>query len=148
MPPVAEQEQFGLSFDEASANADAMTDLQFDTWAADFIGTEVGWHGQVEDADTATFDENEFRVVVDPRGGGSLERANLIVSRELALAIPRDQQVFFTGTISEIRNSFGLTIEVADVEIQDPASNTFQPIATEPPAGAVSDVSAASEVAQ
>lgn len=131
---VPEQEQFGLDFDEASTNAEEMTDLQFDTWAADFVGTEIGWHGQVERVDQDLFDDTIFRVIVDPRGGESLERANLLVSRELALAIPQDQEVFFTGSIQEMTNVIGLAVDVTDVEIQDRAGNVFEAVATDAPA--------------
>ena len=130
-PAFQEQEQFGLDFELASTNGDEMTELQFDTWAADFVGTEIGWHGQVERVDEALFGENEFRVVIDPRGGDTLERANLFVSRELALAIPQDAEVFFTGSIQEMRNSIGLTVEVIDVEIQDREGNVFDAVSAE-----------------
>jgi len=128
---VEEQEQFGLDFALASTNAEEMTELQFETWAADFAGTSIGWHATVERVEETLFDEIEFQVVVDPRDGAVLERAHLLVDRELALAIPQDEEIFFTGTIREMSNVIALTVDVVDVEIQDRSGNVFEPVSAD-----------------
>ena len=123
----AEREVFGLDYDLLSANSQDMTDLQFADWSAEFVGTEVGWHGQVEEAQEDLFESGNFEVVVDVRGGsGVLERARLNVPREVALSIPAEAEIFFTGTIQEIDNTFSLSIELIDVTIEGSDGSTFE----------------------
>ena len=128
---AVEREEFGVDFDLISENATELTELQFEAWAEDLNGTEIGWHGTVERVEETLFDDIDFQVVVDPEGGSFGERANLLVAdRDLALAIPADIDVFFTGTISSVSNFIGVTVDVTDVQIEDAQGNVFEAVAS------------------
>ena len=115
---VEEKPWVGLDYELLSDNAEAMTELQFDDFAAEFVGTEIGWHGKVVEARESLFGEG-FEVIVDVRGGdGVLERAHLQTTKELALAIPNEAQIYFTGTLVEFDNTFSLTVNVDNVMIE------------------------------
>ena len=130
-PAPVERESFGTEFDLISTNAVDMTELQFDEWAAGLVGSEIGWHGSVDRVEETLFDEDDFQVVVDVEGGSFGERANLLLDdKDLALTIPADIDVFFTGTISAVTNVIGVTVDVTNVQIEDSEGNVFQATAS------------------
>ena len=61
---AVEREEFGVDFDLISENATELTELQFEAWAEDLNGTEIGWHGTVERVEETLFDDIDFQVVV------------------------------------------------------------------------------------
>ena len=114
-----ERETFGVDYGLLSDNFRGdLTELQFEEFASDLIGTEVGWHGEVEEVQEELFNDGNFEIVVDVRGAGSRERARLSVPRAIALGVPADAEIFFTGTIQDIDNSFGLSVDLVDVTVE------------------------------
>ena len=129
---TVEREAFGVEFDLISTNAVELTELQFDEWAAGIEGTEIGWRGSVTRVEETLFDEDDFQVVVDVEGGSFGERANLLLDdRDLALTIPADIDVFFTGTIDSVSNVIGVTVDVTNVQIEDSDGNVFEAAAAD-----------------
>jgi hypothetical protein len=127
--PIVEKEWIGLDYELLSDNAEGMTELQFEEWSKEFLGTEIGWHGKVERVDESLFEEEGYQVVVDVRGGdGVLERAHLLVDKELALAIPKDAEIYFTGSVKELSTLISLTVTVDGVQIESRDGTIFEPV--------------------
>lgn len=123
-----DQESIGVDYTLVSTNAREFSAEEFAVWAANLVGSEIGWHGQVEQVRETASDVGLFELVVNVRGvENALERAHVQVPRDLALGVPAGAEIFFTGTIAVIDNTFPLTIDINNATIQEPDGAPFSP---------------------
>ena len=123
-----DRQSTGVDYSLISENARRFSDTEFATWTDGLIGSEVGWHGEVEQARESSSDAGEFELVVNVRDAGEvLDRAHVQVPESLALAIPTGSDIFFTGAITDIDNAFTLIVDVDNATIEEPDGAPFVP---------------------
>ena len=96
-----------------STNAEKMSKIQFEDWAAQFIDAEFTFTGLVERVDELVFEEG-FEAIVD-FSGGWFDRARLLMNRDQALTVPANSQITFTGTLIEVDTVLGFRLTFINV---------------------------------
>jgi hypothetical protein len=105
------------AFETFIENYETMTDAQWENFADGVAGTYIHeWHGRVSNVDAHEL-LGGYTAQVDV-GRRSISEVSIDVSEDVALALNKDQEIVFSGTVDYVSNSFGLTIKVKDAVIE------------------------------
>jgi hypothetical protein len=109
-------------YSEIRGNAEGMTDVQWNAYQSQVVGTIAeDWTGWVSEVTAARGGKYTVRVDMDPPGSFSVSDVTIEdVPEELAFRLNKDQSIRFTGRISSARYSvlFGMDIRIADATIE------------------------------
>ena len=108
-------------YSEIRGNAEGMTDVQWNAYQSQVVGTIAeDWTGWVSEVTAARAGKYTVRVDMDPPGSLSVYDVTIEdVPEELAFNLNKDQSIRFTGRIASARYGlFGMDIRIVDATVE------------------------------